>query len=83
MFLTLKYEPIWPASGFRDLTGAREWGEYFTCWYNNEYRHSGLSYVVPAQRYSGGDQKTLKWQDVGYRYRVAQRYIRSVGLAGQ
>jgi putative transposase len=56
IFRTCKYRPSYPASGFANLTQAREWVLAFVRWYNNEHRHSGLNFVTPHQRHSGLDQ---------------------------
>lgn len=29
-------------------------------WYNDEHRHSGISYVTPAQRHAGADRHVLQ-----------------------
>lgn len=53
LFRTLKYVPQWPSSGFSTLDETREWVEYFTQWYNETHRHSGIRYVTPGQRHRG------------------------------
>jgi len=53
IFRTCKYRPSYPASGFKNLTEAREWVLAFVRWYNYEHRHSGLNFVTPHQRHSG------------------------------
>lgn len=58
LFRTAKYRPEFPA-GFQDLQHAREWAAAFVRWYNHEHRHSGIGYVTPAQRHSGGDRVVL------------------------
>ena len=59
LFRTAKYRPNFPAAGFADLTGARQWAADFVHWYNHEHRHSGIRYVTPAQRHAGGDGPVL------------------------
>ena len=59
LFRTAKYRPDFPAAGFADLTGARQWAADFVHWYNYEHRHSGIRYVTPAQRHAGGDGPVL------------------------
>ncbi len=59
LFRTLKYVPSWPSSGFLDLADARRWVEGFSRWYNEEHRHSGISYVTPEQRHQGEDINLL------------------------
>ena len=59
LFRTAKYRPDFPAAGFADLAGARQWAADFVHWYNHEHRHSGIRYVTPAQRHAGGDGPML------------------------
>ncbi len=59
LFRTAKYRPDFPAAGFADLAGARQWAADFAHWYNHEHRHSGIRYVTPAQRHAGGDGPVL------------------------
>jgi len=60
IFRTCKYRPNYPASGFSDLTQAREWVLKFVKWYNTEHRHSGLNFVTPNQRHTGMDKNILE-----------------------
>ena len=59
LFRTAKYRPEFPANGFADLAGARDWATTFVRWYNHEHRHSGIRYVSPTQRHAGEDQAIL------------------------
>ncbi len=59
LFRTANYRPDFPAAGFADLAGARQWAADFAHWYNHEHRHSGIRYVTPAQRHAGGDGPVL------------------------
>jgi putative transposase len=59
LFRTAKYRPEFPGRGFADLQQARSWAAQFVRWYNHEHRHSGISYVSPAQRHSGADRSIL------------------------
>ena len=59
LFRTAKYRPEFPAKGFASLAEARRWGERFAQWYNHDHRHSGISYVSPAQRHAGTDRAIL------------------------
>ena len=59
LFRTAKYRPEFPAKGFASLSEARDWGERFVQWYNHDHRHSGISYVSPAQRHTGADRAIL------------------------
>lgn len=60
IFRTCKYRPNYPASGFPDLTQAREWVLTFVHWYNLQHRHSGLNFLTPHQRHSGIGQEVLE-----------------------
>ncbi len=55
LFRTAKYRPEFPTKGFADLDQARTWANGFVHWYNFDHRHSGISYVSPAQRHAGDD----------------------------
>ena len=59
LFRTAKYRPEFPAKGFIDLDAARTWAAEFVRWYNDVHRHSGIRYVTPGQRHSGGDHAIL------------------------
>ena len=59
LFRTAKYRPEFPVRGFAELDAAREWAAHFVHWYNNVHRHSGISYVTPAQRHTGEDHALL------------------------
>ncbi len=48
LFKTMKYVPIYPTKGFKDIAAAREWVSKFVYWYNEIHLHSGLKYVTPA-----------------------------------
>lgn len=41
-------------------------GASFVRWYNEEHRHSALSYVTPGQRYRGEGQKLLEAREELY-----------------
>lgn len=66
-FKTLKYHPTYPSKPFTDLTQARQWVAGFVRWYNDEHRHSGISFVTPSQRHAGLDVKLLKHREQVYR----------------
>jgi transposase InsO family protein len=67
LFRTAKYRPEFPAAGFADLAGARQWAAAFVHWYNHEHRHSGIRYVTPAQRHAGEDRPVLAARHALYR----------------
>ena len=60
LFRTAKYRPDFPTCPFQSLEHAREWGESFHNWYNNEHRHSAIRFVTPAQRHAGLDVEILR-----------------------
>ena len=69
LFKTLKYRANYPFKA--TLTTWREWVQDFVHWYNEEHRHSGISYVTPAQRHIGEDYELLaKRREV---YEVARK----------
>jgi putative transposase len=55
LFRTLKYRPNYPRKPFQSLVEALQWVEGFVRWYNEEHLHSGIRYVTPATRHSGGE----------------------------
>ena len=66
LFRTLKYCPQWPSRGFESILAAREWVRKFTCWYNEEHRHSRIRFVTPAQRHQGKDSDILAKREQVY-----------------
>ena len=66
LFKTLKYRPGYPEKTFRELVDARRWVSQFANWYNNEHRHSAISFVTPAQRHAGQDHELLRRRDAVY-----------------
>ena len=57
LFRTLKYRPNYPFRATFSLW--REWVQNFVYWYNEQHRHSGISYVTPVQRHMGEDFELL------------------------
>ena len=55
LFKTMKYRPVYPNKGFKDLTEAREWVSKFVHWYNHIHLHSGINFITPYQRHYGLD----------------------------
>lgn len=76
LFRTAKYRPEFPARGFADLDGARDWAARFVNWYNVEHRHSGIRYVSPAQRHAGLDKTILEARHQVYRAAQARNPVR-------
>ena len=66
LFKTLKYRPQWPVKPFEDLLAARRWVTELLHWYNEEHRHSAISFVTPAQRHAGLDEELLKARKAVY-----------------
>lgn len=60
LFKTLKYRPQFPLTPFADLLQARRWVTGLVHWYNEEHRHSAISFVTPAQRHAQADQALLQ-----------------------
>jgi len=55
LFKTMKYRPIYPNKGFKDLTEARKWVAKFVHWYNHIHLHNGINFITPYQRHQGLD----------------------------
>jgi hypothetical protein len=54
LFRTLKYRSWFPQR-FAGLDAAVAWVAAFVAWYNEEHRHSAISFVTPGQRRRGED----------------------------
>ena len=67
IFRTLKYRPNFPDKPFASLAAAHQWVEGFVTWYHEEHRHSGISYVTPAQRHAGQHVELLQHRDRVYK----------------
>jgi transposase InsO family protein len=59
LFKTLKYRPHLPLKSFADLMQARRWVTELVHWYNEQHRHSAISFVTPAQRHAQTDETLL------------------------
>jgi putative transposase len=51
-FRTLKYCPTYPER-FGSVADARQWGQEFFTWYNDEHHHTGLALLTPADVHYG------------------------------
>jgi putative transposase len=51
-FRTLKYCPTYP-DRFGAVADARQWGQDFFTWYNDEHHHTGLALLTPADVHHG------------------------------
>ena len=51
-FRTLKYVPTYP-DRFGSVADARQWGQDFFTWYNDEHHHTGLALLTPADVHHG------------------------------
>jgi transposase InsO family protein len=60
LFRTLKYRPEMPVEHFATVCHARAWVERLVHWYNEEHRHSKVTFVTPAQRHAGLDAQLLE-----------------------
>ena len=60
LFKALKYRPQFPLKPFEDLLQARRWVTELVHWYNDEHRHSAISFVTPAQRHAQVDVLMLQ-----------------------
>jgi len=79
LFRTMKYVPAYPTKPFRSLTAAREWVQRFVNWYNEEHRHSAISFVTPGQRHRGEDVAILAKRKHVYEAARQQRPDRWAG----
>jgi putative transposase len=79
LFKTLKYRPDYPGKAFADIAHARGWVTQFVRWYNNEHRHSTISFVTPAQRHAGLDHLLLAARTAVYEAARAANPLRWTG----
>ncbi len=63
LFKTMKYRPLYPDGGFKDLNKAREWVASFVYWYNHQHLHSGINFITPYQRHYRLDIDIMKKAD--------------------
>ena len=67
LFKTMKYRPVYPNQGFKDLAEAREWVSEFVHWYNHNHLHSGINFTTPYQRHHGLDIDILQKRTETYK----------------
>ena len=67
LFKTMKYRPLYPDGGFKDLNKAREWVDKFVCWYNHQHLHSGINFITPYQRHYRLDIDIMKKRTETYK----------------
>ena len=67
LFKTMKYRPLYPGGGFKDLNKAREWVDKFVCWYNHQHLHSGINFITPYQRHYRLDIDIMKKRTETYK----------------
>jgi len=79
LFRTLKYRPDMPTKPFADLAEARVFADTLVHWYNHDHRHSAISFVTPAQRHDGMDQKLLDQRHALYQTARAKHPTRWSG----
>ena len=85
LFKTLKYRPQLPLKPFADLLHARRWVTELVHWYNEEHRHSAISFVSPAQRHAQTDEAMLQARAAVYekaRQRNPMRWLGGAMLGG-
>lgn len=66
IFRTVKGHPSFPDKPFQSLEHAMAWVSGFVAWYNEEHRHSGISFVTPAQRHARQHERLLDHRDEVY-----------------
>jgi transposase InsO family protein len=76
LFKTLKYRPKFPLTPLADLLQARRWVTELVHWYNEEHRHSAISFVTPAQRHAQTDQAMLQARAAVYESARQQNPLR-------
>lgn len=76
LFRTVKYCPSWPKQGFEIIEDARKWVARFTCWYNNEHRHSQIKFVTSNQRHTGQDIQILNQRKKLYEMKKSENSSR-------
>lgn len=59
LFKTMKYRPEYPDRPFSTVDQAQAWVVAFVRWYNTEHRHSGIRFVTPIERHTGGERSIL------------------------
>ena len=79
LFKTMKYRSVYPRRPFCNLLAARQWVGQFVDWYNNEHRHSAISFVTPTQRHAGLDVGLLKKRAAVYEAAKAKNPARWSG----
>lgn len=63
---TVEGHPCFPDRPFGSLEGAIAWVSGFVAWYNQEHRHSCISFATPAQRHTRRHQRLLDHRDEVY-----------------
>ena len=66
IFRTVKGRPNFPDKPFENLEAAASWVGEFVAWYNEEHRHSGISFVTPQQRHTRVHEPLLKHREHVY-----------------
>ena len=66
IFKTLKYRPNYQPKGFASLEEARNWVSDFVNWYRYEHHHSGIKFLVPAERHAGKSTQILEKRHAVY-----------------
>lgn len=59
IFKTLKYRPNYQPKGFETVEEARKWCSVFVHWYRYDHHHSGIKFLIPAERHKGKSEEIL------------------------
>ena len=81
LFRTMKCRPEYPQGPFASLEAACAWMGWFVSWYNDEHRHSSISFVTPSERHDGRDVGLLEQRRRVYehaRRRHPERWSRHI-----
>jgi len=84
-FRTLKYCPTYP-DRFGSVADARQWGEDFFQWYNQEHHHTGLALLTPADVHHGRAAAILAERQAILRRAYAahpERFVKGAPLVPQ
>ena len=62
----MKGRPNFPDKPFASPDAAANWVAEFVAWYNEEHRHSGISFVTPQQRHTRVHEPLLEHREHVY-----------------
>jgi putative transposase len=84
-FKTLKYSPEFPGR-FGSFEDALSFCRTFFQWYNNEHRHSGISYLTPMSVHYGKSEQILKKRKevlLNAYEKYPERFVRKIPAPGK